>query len=215
MTARTRVLADLADRVAALARPALVAIDRVDGVGKTTFADDLGSVLGVRGIRTVRVSIDGFHRPRAERYCRGRTSPEGYLEDSYDDDAFRRCVVEPVRPGGSGAVRPAAFDHRTDRPVDVAPVEIRDGVVLVDGIFLHRDGLAAVWDLSVFLRAGFATTFARMAVRDGTPSDPEDPANRRYLEGQRRYLRTVDPERRADIVLAFEDVDAPIVVSGL
>lgn len=215
MTARTRVLADLADRVATLARPALVAIDGVDGVGKTVLGDDLAAALEARGIVTVRVSMDGFHRPRVERYRRGRSSPEGYLLDSYDDDAFRTCVVEPVRPGGSGMVRRAVFDHRTDLPLDVPPVEVRDGAVLVDGIFLHRDGLAGLWDLSVFLRACFATTFARMAARDGTPPDPEDPVNRRYLEGQRRYLRAFDPERRADVVLDLEDVDAPVVVSGL
>jgi uridine kinase len=212
---RARVLADLADRVATLARPALVAIDGVDGVGKTVLADDLAAVLAARGIRTVRVPIDGFHRPRAERYRRGRTSPRGYLEDSYDVDAFRACVVEPVRRGGSGAVRPAVFDHRTDRPVDVAPVDVGDAVVLVDGIFLHRDGLAELWDLSLFLRAGFTATFARMAERDGTPPDPEDPANRRYLEGQRLYLRTFEPERRADVVVDLEDLGAPVVVSGL
>jgi uridine kinase len=209
------VLADVADRVATLARPALVAIDGVDGVGKTVLAGDLATMLGARGIRTVRVSIDGFHRPRVERYRRGRASPEGYLEDSFDVDAFRACVVEPVRRGGSGAVRPAVFDHRADRSIDVTPVEVGDGVVLVDGVFLHRDGLAELWDLSLYLRAGFPTTFARLAARDGTPPDPEDPVNRRYLEGQRLYLRTVDPERRADIVLDLEDIGAPVVVSGL
>ena len=214
MTARGRVLADVADRVATLARPALVAIDGVDGVGKTVLADDLATTLGARGIRTVRVSIDGFHRPRVERYRRGRSSPEGYLEDSFDVDAFLACVVEPVRRGGSGTVRPAVFDHRTDRSVDVAPVEVGDGVVLVDGIFLHRNGLAELWDLSLYLRAGFGTTFARLAARDGTPPDPEDPVNRRYLEGQRLYLRTFDPEHRADIVLDLEDIGAPVVVSG-
>jgi uridine kinase len=103
---RARVLADVADRVATLARPALVAIDGVDGVGKTVLADDLATMLRGRGIRTLRVSIDGLHRPRVERYRRGRSSPEGYLEDSQDLDAFRACVVEDLEDLGAPVVVP-------------------------------------------------------------------------------------------------------------
>ena len=44
----------------------------------------------------LRVSIDGFHRPRAQRVARGR-GPETFYEDSYDYAAFRRAVIEPFR----------------------------------------------------------------------------------------------------------------------
>lgn len=204
----------LADRVAALTRPALVAVDGVDGVGKTVLADELAAVLARRGDRAVRVGIDGFHRPRRERYARGRSSPEGYFHDSFDLGSFRRCVVEPVRAGG-GHVRTAAFDHRADAAVAGDEVDVDGAVVLVDGVFLQRDELRGVWDLAVFLRAPFEATYARMSARDGTPEDPEDPFNRRYLEGQRLYLRTCRPEERADVVLDVTDVAAPVVVSGL
>ena len=40
----------------------------------------------------------------------------------------------------------------------------------------------------MFLDVPFDETFRRMAVRDGCPPDPADPANARYLEGQRLYL---------------------------
>lgn len=211
---RAAVLDLLADRVAALARPALVAVDGVDGAGKTVLADDLAEVLVRRGDRVVRTGIDGFHRPRRERYARGRSSPEGYFHDSFDLDAFRRAVVAPVR-AGTGAVRTAAFDHRADAAVAGERVDATGGVVLVDGVFLQRDELRGVWDLAVFLRAPFEATYARMSARDGSPADPEHPANRRYLEGQRLYLRGCRPEERADVVLDVTDVRAPVVVSGL
>lgn len=211
---RAAVLDLLADRVAALARPALVAVDGVDGAGKTVLADDLAEVLVRRGDRVVRTGIDGFHRPRRERYARGRSSPEGYFHDSFDLDAFRRAVVAPVR-AGTGDVRTAAFDHRTDAAVAGERVDATGAVVLVDGVFLQRDELRGVWDLAVFLRAPFEATYARMSARDGSPADPEHPANRRYLEGQRLYLRGCRPEERADVVLDVTDVRAPVVVSGL
>lgn len=213
---RAAVLARLAGRVLGLtARPRLVAVDGVDGAGKTVFADALAQVLRSRGAPVLRVGIDGFHRPRAERYRRGRTSPEGFFLDSYDLEAFRRVVVEPTRPGGSRLVRTAVFDHRTDLVVEAPPEHVDDdAVVLVDGLFLHRDELAGAWDLSVFLSASFERTFARMALRDGCPPDPSAPENRRYVEGQRLYLRTCDPRSRADLVVDNDDVDHPVLLDG-
>lgn len=59
-----------------LDHPVRVAIDGPDAAGKTMLAD--------AGRQIVRASIDGFHRPRAERYRQGPLSPAGYYEDSLD-----------------------------------------------------------------------------------------------------------------------------------
>lgn len=208
-----QVLDALAARIAALPRPALVGIDGVDGVGKTTMADTLAAVLRAAGTMVVRVTMDGFHHPRAVRYRRGRASPLGYFHDSFDLEAFRTAVLEPARAGGK--VRTAVHDHVGDAPVAGELVPVADAVVLVDGVFLQRDELAGAWDLAVFLRAPFTATYSRMAQRDGSHPDPNHPANRRYLEGQELYLRSCRPETRADVVLDVTDVTAPLVVSGL
>lgn len=205
---RARRVQDLARQVLDLpARTPLVAVDGVDGAGKTTFADVLAAELRAAGVPVVRTSIDGFHRPRAERYRQGRTSPAGFFEDSFDVAAFRSAVVEPLRPGGDRRVRTAVFDHRLDRPVAVPPVEVAPGtVVLVDGIFLHRDELAEAWDLSVWLEVPFTTSFRRMAARDGCPADPDHPDNARYRDGQLLYLARCHPRERATVVLDHDDV---------
>ncbi|WP_202409273.1 hypothetical protein [Deinococcus xianganensis] len=89
------MLAWLAARWAALrADPvARVAVDGVDGAGKTALADELAGRVRALGRPVVRVSIDGFHQPRAARYARGRTSPEGFYRDSYDLAALAREVL--------------------------------------------------------------------------------------------------------------------------
>lgn len=56
-----------------------VAIDGVDGAGKTHFADELADVPTGRGTPVVRASVDGFHHPPEVRHRRGRGSPEGYF----------------------------------------------------------------------------------------------------------------------------------------
>ena len=192
-----------------------VAVDGPDGAGKTTFADVLAEVLRAQGRPVVRVSVDGFHAPRAERYRRGRDSPEGFWLDSYDYARFRADVLDPFGPGGTRRYRWAAHDVATDTALTPEPqVAQRGSILVVDGIFLHRDELAASWDLSMFLDVPFVETARRMAARDGTDPDVEQPRTRRYVQGQRLYFAACDPHRRADVVIDNRHVDAPRIIRG-
>jgi hypothetical protein len=115
---RARVLDELAASVASisLGRPVRVAIDGRTASGKTTLADELAALLTARGRPVIRTSIDGFHRPKAERYARGRTSPEGYYYDSRDLDAVTRLLLAPLGPGGDRRYRTASFDLEKRSP---------------------------------------------------------------------------------------------------
>lgn len=186
----------------ALDRPVLVAVDGVDGSGKTTFAGALVAAYERAGRHALVVHLDDFLNPRAVRYRLGRSSPEGFFRDTYDLDAFRRLVLDPLRPQGDRTIRRRCFDHRADVPVSDPPVEVPAGaVVVVEGMFLHRDELAGAWDVSVFLRVPFAVSVRRLSERDGSHPDPAHPSMARYVEGQRRYLSTCRPERRATHVI--------------
>jgi uridine kinase len=214
-TERYAVLRDLAERVVAL-RPAervAVAVDGSDGAGKTVLADELAEVIGVLdGARDVlRISIDGFHRPKAQRVARGR-GPETFYEDSYDYAAFRRVVIDPFR--GGEPVTPAVNDVDADRPVHPDPVAVaRDTVLLVDGIFLQRPELADVWDATLWVDVPFAVSVPRGNARFGDGHDPDPGAepNQRYVGGQRLYLAAVDPRSRATWVLDNTDLDLPVL----
>jgi uridine kinase len=210
--ARTAVLTAVARAVPtpARGRRLAVAVDGVDGAGKTCFADELAAVLAQDGHPVVRASIDGFLRPKAARYARGRTSPEGYVLDSHDLDAFTRELLDAFAVGGDGWFRRAVFDHDRDRPLDT-PRELAPAraILVVDGIFLHRDELADRWDTSVFLEVPTAVSVARCAARDGSSPDPDAAANRRYVEGQARYLAACEPATRASMVVDNSDLTDP------
>lgn len=216
---RSSLLRALAARLAGMhpERRIFAAVDGVDGSGKTTFADALAAVLTAAPHHrpVLRVSLDDFHFPSAVRYRQGRGSAEGFRFDSYDLEQFRAYVLDPLRPGGSGSYRPAGHDLATDAVLSPPPVPAAAAaVVLVDGLFLHGDELAAEWDFSVFLDVPFAVSAARMAVRDGSPADPDHPAMHRYVGGQRRYFADSMPALRASMVVENSDPARPRIVAG-
>ncbi len=192
----------------------VLAVDGRDGAGKTVFADSLAEVFAEDGSAVFRASIDGFHRPRAERYARGRASPEGFYRDSYDYATFRRVLIDPFREGGqTGATtgfQLAAFDVERDAAVESAWVTApKDAVLIVDGIFLHRPELRGIWNWSVWLDVPIDVAYERMAERDGTDPDFLSPANARYREGQELYLRDADPRGAASVIVDNTDFAHP------
>ncbi len=192
----------------------LLAVDGVDGAGKTVFADGLAEAFAEEGVAVYRASIDDFHRPRGERYARGRTSPEGFYRDSFDYATFRRVLIDPFREGAQTAASTgfqlAAYDVIRDAAAlsqwVTAP---RDAVLIVDGIFLHRPDLRALWNWSLWLDAPFEVTYARMALRDGCDPDPRAESNRRYYEGQLLYLREARPRSAASALVDNADLSHP------
>jgi uridine kinase len=215
MNAREDLLDRLARHVPAPGRRVLVAIDGPDGAGKTGFAADLSAALERIGRPVVVIHVDDFLNPRAVRHRLGRDSPDGFFRDSVDLHALDRLVLRPLGASGDGRFRRRAFDHPADKPVD-APVEFAppEAVVIVEGLFLHRDELAGRWDWSVFLDVPFTVTAKRMSQRDGTHPDPSHPSMRRYVEGRRRYFAECSPWSRATHMIEHADPARPNLVGS-
>jgi uridine kinase len=211
------LLARLAAAISALhpERVVRVAIDGVDGAGKTTLADALAPVIAAQGRPTIRASVDDFQHPRAVRYARGRYSPDGFYLDSYNYAAFCKLLLDPLSPDSSGRYVAKCFDLQNDRPFDPhwrqAPAA---AALIVDGIFLHRPGLQRYWDLSIFLKVDFEVSVPRGAQR-GTALDLADPAaplNQRYVGGQKLYFEECTPQQQADIVIDYNDLREPRIL---
>lgn len=209
---RSEALEALAERICAQrdAHPIRVAVDGIDAAGKTTLADALVSPLTARGLSVIRASIDGFHRPRAERYQRGASSPEGYYRDSYDYPALRAALLTPLGPGGSGVYRRSVYDYRADCPMlaaeEVAP---RNAALVMDGVFLLRPELADLWDYRILVEAPVTVTLARAERRDVTLFGSVEAVRARYYEryipGQRLYYEEARPQERADVIVRNEN----------
>lgn len=198
-------------------RPSRVAVDGPDAAGKTTLADELGSELRTRGRHVIRASIDGFHRPQTERHRRGKDSPRGYFEDSFDVPAFRSALLDPLGPGGHRRYARALFDVRRDEPLapalEVAPP---DAVLVVDGVFLLRPELVGSWELRIFLSVGPDEMLRRALARDvalfGSRTEVERRYRRRYIPGQEIYFAECRPAEAADVVVVNDDPARPVLL---
>lgn len=217
METRRSIVGQIAARIASIRRPCpvRVGIDGIDAAGKTTLADELAAALVPRGRPVIRASLDGFHRPRAERYGRfGPLSPDGFYLDAFDYAAIRAVLLRPLGPAGDRRYRRAIFDVERDAPL--APEWLTaadDAILLADGVFALRPELAAAWDFRIFVAIAPATSLARALVRDlallGSAEAVRERYERRYLPAQARYLATVRPHDLADAVVGNDDPARP------
>jgi uridine kinase len=215
---RAALLAHLVELVASRypERVLRVAVDGPDTAGKTTLADELASHLtGIRHV--IRASIDGFHRPRDERYRRGHLSPEGAYHDTFDYHAVRSVLLDPLGPAGNRWYRTAVFDHRTDRPVDhAARLAPPQAVLLFDGVFLLRPPLRDCWDIAIFLDVSPDEILRRAILRDakvmGGPEAVRERYLHRYLPAQQLYRDDAAPDTSADVALDNTNPAQPRVI---
>ena len=216
---RLRVLGDLATTVAALSpgRPLRIAIDGRTAAGKTTLANELAALIRALGRPVIRTSVDGFHRPKAERYARGRRSAEGYYRDARDLQAVMTLLLDPLGPRGDRLYRTASFDLDNDRPIEQAPVLAHaDAILIVNGTFLQRPELREGFDLAIFVETSEAVAEHRAVGRDAAQAGGADAVKALYAE---RYGGAFDlyeslcmPGSIADIVLNNDDLGRPTVL---
>jgi uridine kinase len=210
------VLEDVAGSIEALelGHPVRVGVDGITAAGKTTFANALGDRVAATSRPVIRLSMDGYHHPRAYRHRQGRESADGYYEDAYDFDAFATNVLEPLGANRTRMYRPAIIDLAADTTIDTAPIAAPDNTVLiVDGSFLARPEISALWDLRVFLDTTFDIARRRGAARDagqfGSVELAEHTFAVRYHAANRRYLRELNPAGSADLVIVNDDPAHP------
>ncbi|WP_309133469.1 uridine kinase [Cellulomonas sp.] len=188
---------------------ALVAVDGVGASGKTTFATALAGLVTTRPV--VVLHVDDFFNVAAVRHARGRTSAEGSWLDAINTPALR-STLDHLAAQGDGLYRAASIDHRTGKPCDLPPQAAAPrALVLVEGIFLHRDELADYWDFSIWLDVAPGEAARRMVLRDGLHSD--DPRLLRYEGAQQLYLEAARPRERATMVIDMTEPSAPRVVA--
>jgi uridine kinase len=181
-----------------------VSVDGLTAAGKTSLGHELARGLSQRGRRVLRASLDDFKRPWRERHDYDRESGEGYYRNAFDYDAVRRLLLEPADVVSLCSIDPLTqIDHSDSKAAFPS-----NGVLIVDGVFAFRPEINSFWDLRVWIEID-----PEMSVRRGTERDGDATIHRdRYLAAEMIYLREVDPQARADVVIDNTDFDRPRLV---
>jgi uridine kinase len=189
----------------------LIAIDGLDGSGKSQFARALAAACEAEGAGPVVVfHVDDFRRPLPTG-----ASPVDeamlYYDRSYDFALLDACLRAFLR-GAPGITIPR-FDPVREGLEGEHPLRFDDArLALVEGVFVMRAAEAAAAPL-IALEITEAEARRRILVRDlarGRSLDVvEHRIDHRYFPAQRRYREAFDPLRRADVVIDNQHWDHP------
>jgi uridine kinase len=200
-----------------MTHPLRVAIDGITAAGKSTLAGELATAIRSRGRRVVRLSMDDFHNSRACRYRLGRRSAEGYYDDAFDFKALAEDVLKPLGEHPNPRYRRRLRDLTTDDEIEHEwELAASDSIVLVDGTFLQRPEIAALWDTRIFVATSFAVALQRAIGRDaelfGGAEETARIYGERYHAACRHYLQSVDPGSLATYVIDNDDPARPRLI---
>lgn len=110
-------------------------------------------------------------------------TPELYWSERYDNEAFRRFVLDPLGPNGDRRCRFADFSsyHDDFLPEAWTAVE-RNAIVLVDGALALRPELRDVWDYAAWLDIDPEETIRRAVIRDAAWAADPSRIEQRYRQ---------------------------------
>jgi uridine kinase len=191
----------------------LVAIDGLDGSGKSELARSLVSACEAAGAGPVILfRVDDFRRPLGA--LAGEDEATAYYDRYYDFASLDACLVA-FEAGAARASAPRWDPARelVDGERDLAFGDARLG--FIEGVFVLRSQVAARVPL-ILLEVSEAEARRRIGARDaarGRAADViEHRIENRYFPAQRRYRAAFDPARRADVIIDNEAWANPRVV---
>ncbi|HEY8924946.1 MAG TPA: hypothetical protein VIU64_11240 [Polyangia bacterium] len=195
--------------------PWLVAVDGVDGSGKSVFAEQLTSALNHGGIASALLRVDDF-RTAVDWQRPGRTEADAYYDDYYELERLEAAARELL--DGAREVAVPVFDATSGRRCGARPVRLDgDGprAVVLEGVFALRVALVRSRAAVVYLRTSFAEARRRILARDTargrSAAEVVRRVDARYFPAQERYMREHDPAARAAVLVDHERVGAPVI----
>jgi len=206
--ATTQLVRKVADEIHSLDLdyPARIGVDGFCAAGKTTIAEALAAVLSASGAEVIRVSTDDYQNPPEVRWQLGDSSPEGFYRHAVDFDTMEREVLAPLGPSGSKLYRTSSYDIFARRPhVSEQSVAPDDGVLLLDGLFLHTERIARALDYTIFVDAPFDICVERARARNQERREDAAAVERlyrsRYIPGFQLYLSECHPREVASATI--------------
>lgn len=220
---RKETIQEIARQMNAHAGLSIVGVTGFDASGKTSITEEIAQVLeSANGRAVVRISIDDFYNPRAR--WQDKTDPaRKWYQHGYDYKSFLDDVIAPLKAAQAAGVDAhvplKVFDRINDVAVARTETHVpKEALVIVEGIFLARPGLADVFDHTLFVYAPIKTLLERSVARDtgrlGTSQDVFNVLRDTYLGAHRFYMDQSAPHVTADTVIDNTDFTRPVFVDA-
>jgi uridine kinase len=192
----------------------MVAVDGIDGSGKSRFAVGLAAACAAQGLRAVVLHVDDFRRPVRFDGLDPAAEAAAYYERYYDFPALDDCLSAFL--ADAAGVRVPRFDGASGRIDGERDLSFDEAsVAIIEGVFVLRARLLAGAPL-VVLEVGREEARRRIVERDRARGRSEEEIarriDRRYFPAHERYRAGLDPALGADVVIDNGDWAKPRVL---
>ena len=184
-------------------RSVLVAVSGIDASGKGFVAARLGKALAASGLRIAVLGVDGWLNLPRLRFDPVRPAEQFYEHAIRFGEMFTTLVV-PFRDARACRVQ-ADYAEETAHAYRPHVYQFGDtDVILLEGIFLLKQGFRQYYDLSYWVDCTFETALER-AVRRGqeglSPAETVRAFRTIYFPAQRLHMAKDAPRAAASEVL--------------
>lgn len=179
----------------------VIGIDGLGGAGKSTIAEELCRGLSEGGSSTVLLHIDDFINKREVRYDPAYPEWQCYYELQWQYGYFR-SVIEGLLSGKP--VDAELYDKENDSYFTQSFSAAGRCVIIVEGVFLQREELRGLFDLTVYIDVPEAVRLERVLRRDtyiGGEDSIRAKYENRYFPAERKYVSEYRPKQSADLVI--------------
>jgi uridine kinase len=179
---------EISEKIAALPKPAIVAISDFGGSGKSTAAHTLGEFFGAPVI-----CIDKFSKDR--------TKEDFTHWEGMDFDRFESEVLIPFK-AEENPIRYGHWDHGENSIVKTVEVP-HEGLLIVEGVGLFRPHLLRHFDYKVWIECPQEEATARGKKRDREVHlNPQDEKwDGIWKRNDLEYFEDLKPKEKADAVI--------------
>jgi len=171
----------------------IVAVDGLDGSGKSRLANALAAACAADGVAVTQLHVDDFRRDVDFAGLDAGEEAARYYADYFDLAALDRALAS-FQAGSAGDAE----------------------LAIVEGVFTLRVPAVAASAGLIVLSVSADEARRRILARDRhkgrTDEEIERRIARRYFPGQERYRADHDPAARADAIVDNEDWRRPRVV---
>jgi uridine kinase len=170
-------------------QPVLIGIDGCGGSGKTTFAAELSSSLGLAPV----IHIDDFYKTFQERSCSTSSNPVGR---QYDWQRLERDVLKPLHAGREAKYQ--RYDWNMDCLAEwrnIRPLSL----IIIEGIYSLRSELSGYYHLRLWIECPRDIRLQRGLERDGEHARSQWEID--WMKEEDRYIASHNPHLQAHKII--------------